>query len=96
MKPLTIVALGALVGLVLGGNVYAHVPLFPTSSVATSAKKIRFVYGIIYQVLHHKPAYTSEEAARIRGTPLASGAKALICRGDDAFVMFVVPADRKL
>ncbi|MCY2992485.1 MAG: hypothetical protein NTY19_32080, partial [Planctomycetota bacterium] len=42
------------------------------------------------------PVYTSEEAARVRGTPLASGAKALVCKGEDRFVMFVVPADRKL
>ena len=52
--------------------------------------------GLGYQVLRHEPVYTSEEAARIRGTPLASGAKALICKGEDRFVMFVVPADRKL
>ena len=53
-------------------------------------------HGIAFQVLRHEPVYTSEEAARVRGTPLASGAKALICKGDDAFVMLVVPADRKL
>ena len=53
-------------------------------------------HGIAFQVLRHEPVYTSEEAARIRGTPLASGAKALICKGEDRFVMFVVPADRKL
>jgi Ala-tRNA(Pro) deacylase len=40
--------------------------------------------------------YTSEEAAAVRGTPLASGAKALICRADGQFVMFVLPADRRL
>jgi len=49
-----------------------------------------------YDVLRHAPVYTSQEAAQIRGTPLASGAKALVCKGDDAVVMFVVPADRKL
>jgi len=53
-------------------------------------------HGIAFQVLRHEPVYTSEEAARVRGTPLASGAKALICKGEDVFVMFVVPADRKL
>ena len=31
-------------------------------------------HGLGYQVLRHEPVYTSEEAARIRGTPLASGA----------------------
>ena len=53
-------------------------------------------HGLGYQVLRHEPVYTSEDVARIRGTPLASGAKALICKGEDRFVMFVVPADRKL
>ena len=53
-------------------------------------------HGVAFQVLRHEPVYTSEEAARVRGTPLASGAKALIVKGEEGFVMFVVPADRKL
>jgi Ala-tRNA(Pro) deacylase len=53
-------------------------------------------HGIAYEVLRHEPVYTSEEAARVRGTPLASGAKALVCKGEESFVMFVLPADRKL
>lgn len=51
---------------------------------------------IQYEVLRHAPVYTSEEAAAVRGTTLASGAKALICRADDRFSMFVIPADRRL
>ena len=53
-------------------------------------------HGIAFQVLRHEPVYTSEEAAQVRGTPLASGAKALVCKGEEGFVMFAVPADRKL
>ena len=49
-----------------------------------------------YDVLHHAPVFTSEEAAQVRGTPLASGAKALVCKVDERFVIIVVPADRKL
>ena len=49
-----------------------------------------------FAVMRHAPVYTSQEAARVRGTPLASGAKALVCKGDDMVVMFVIPADRKL
>jgi Ala-tRNA(Pro) deacylase len=52
--------------------------------------------GVAFQVLRHEPVYTSEEAARVRGTPLASGAKALVCKVDAGFVLFVLPADRKL
>ena len=53
-------------------------------------------HGVAYDVLHHPPVFTSEEAARVRGTTLASGAKALVCRADDRFVLFVLPGDRRL
>ena len=52
--------------------------------------------GIAVEVRQHAPVYTSEEAARVRGTTLSSGAKALVCKADDRFVMIVLPADRKL
>src|SRR4029078_892867 len=52
--------------------------------------------GIAFEVLLHAPVFTSEEAAAVRGTPLASGAKALICKADEQFLMIVLPADRKL
>src|SRR5439155_25954870 len=49
-----------------------------------------------YEVLRHAAVFTSEEAAAVRGTSLASGAKALICKVDQQFLMVVLPADRKL
>ena len=49
-----------------------------------------------FSVLRHNPVFTSEEAAAIRGVALSSGAKALICKLDVRFVMFVIPGDRKL
>src|SRR6516225_10651869 len=52
--------------------------------------------GIAFTVLRHEPVYTSEQAAAVRGVPLASGAKALVLKAGEAFVMAVVPADRKL
>jgi Ala-tRNA(Pro) deacylase len=66
------------------------------SSVFDRVESLLTQHGIGFQVLRHEPVYTSEQAARVRGTPLASGAKALICKGERRFVMFVVPADRKL
>ena len=53
-------------------------------------------HGVAFDVLRHEPVYTSEEAAQVRDAPLASGAKALICKADDRFVLFVMPADRRL
>jgi Ala-tRNA(Pro) deacylase len=67
-----------------------------SSSVSDRVESLLKQYGIVFQVLRHEPVYTSEEAARVRGTPLASGAKALIVKSEEEFVMFVVPADRKL
>jgi Ala-tRNA(Pro) deacylase len=49
-----------------------------------------------YTLLFHRPVFTSEEAAAVRGTPLASGAKALVLKADDRFILAVLPADRKL
>ncbi len=51
---------------------------------------------VSFDVLRHEAVYTSEEAAAVRGTVLGSGAKALICKGDKRFVMFVMPADLRL
>ncbi|MGO9108104.1 MAG: YbaK/EbsC family protein [Thermoguttaceae bacterium] len=67
-----------------------------TASIFERVASLLNEHRITFQVLRHEPVYTSEEAARVRGTPLASGAKALIVKGEEGFVMFVLPADRKL
>jgi Ala-tRNA(Pro) deacylase len=53
-------------------------------------------YGVAFTVLRHEPVYTSEQAAAVRGTPLSSGAKALVVKAGERFVLLVLPADRKL
>jgi Ala-tRNA(Pro) deacylase len=52
--------------------------------------------GVAHTVLRHEPVHTSEAAAAVRGTPLASGAKALIVKAGEHFLLLVLPADRKL
>jgi Ala-tRNA(Pro) deacylase len=52
--------------------------------------------GVAFTVLRHEPVYTSEQAATVRGTSLASGAKALVLKAGDNYMMAVLPADRKL
>src|SRR5438128_1618007 len=52
--------------------------------------------GVAFTVLRHEPVFTSEQAAAVRGTPLASGAKALVLKAGDSFLLAVLPADRKL
>jgi Ala-tRNA(Pro) deacylase len=51
---------------------------------------------VAYRLLRHEPVLTSEEASRVRGTPLEAGAKALVCHADDRVVLIVVPADARL
>ena len=65
-------------------------------SVFDRVEKLLESQHLPFSVALHKPVYTSEEAAEVRGVPLSTGAKALICKGEDQFVMFVIPADRKL
>jgi Ala-tRNA(Pro) deacylase len=49
-----------------------------------------------YRLMRHEPVRTSEEAARVRGTPLEQGAKALVFRAGGRHVLLVLPADRRV
>ena len=51
---------------------------------------------ISFKEIEHVPTPTSEASAPARGEPLGVGAKALLLRTDDAFRLFVLPADCKL
>ncbi|MBI2572645.1 hypothetical protein HYV86_02185 [Candidatus Woesearchaeota archaeon] len=44
----------------------------------------------------HAPTPTSQDSARERGEPLKIGAKALLVKADEEFILLVIPADRKL
>ena len=46
--------------------------------------------------MHHQAVFTSEESAKIRGTELKQGAKALVFKTEDKYVMAVISADRKV
>ena len=52
--------------------------------------------GIPFTQTQHRPVYTSAEAAEVRGVSLHSGAKALIVKGGENFLMVVIPADLSL
>jgi Ala-tRNA(Pro) deacylase len=65
-------------------------------SVFARVEQLLTERGVPFTVLRHAPVFTSEEAAAVRGTPLASGAKALVVKAGERFVLLIVPADRKL
>ncbi len=52
--------------------------------------------GVEYKESRHPPVRTSEEAAKVRGTSLHEGAKALICEHDNGFAQVVVPGDKRI
>ncbi|MEK7188430.1 MAG: amino acid--tRNA ligase-related protein, partial [Patescibacteria group bacterium] len=48
---------------------------------------------IKYSHFEHEPVFTSEDSARVRGTSLHQGAKALVLQTDQEFILYVLPAD---
>ena len=51
---------------------------------------------VSFRLVEHEPTTTSEESARVRGTPLEQGAKAMLFRADGKPVLLVLPADRRV
>ena len=49
-----------------------------------------------YEIFEHEPVYTSEDAARVRGVDIKSGAKSMVIRSDGKFYNFVLSAARKI
>lgn len=52
--------------------------------------------GVAFRLLEHPPVFTSEEASRVRGTPLEAGAKALVLQAPDQAVHVVLPGHRRV
>lgn len=48
---------------------------------------------INYKRYEHKPVFTSEDSAKVRGTTVHQGAKALVLDSNKGLVLFVLPAD---
>lgn len=53
-------------------------------------------HAVKYQEFTHQPVFTSEEAAKVRNTPLAQGAKALVMIADKKPIVLVVSAATKV
>ncbi len=49
-----------------------------------------------FKTFEHVPVFTSAEAAKVRGTKVSQGAKALVMIADKKPIMIVVPGDRKV
>lgn len=51
---------------------------------------------ISYQALEHEPTPTCADSARVRGTSMDQGAKALVCYGDKKPLLIVLPCSRRI
>ncbi len=51
---------------------------------------------IEFTLFTHPPVFTSEEAAKIRGISLKSGAKSMIVRSNGKFYNFILSAEKKI
>jgi Ala-tRNA(Pro) deacylase len=52
--------------------------------------------GVSFRIMDHAPVFTSEEAARVRGTPLEAGAKALVLYAANQPIQVVLPGHRRI
>lgn len=51
---------------------------------------------VVYHIIEHEPVYTSAQAESISGLDLSQGAKALLLKADAAFILAVLPGNRRL
>ena len=68
----------------------------PESDLFGEIKRMLDKEKIQYKLFEHEPVFTSEQAAKVRRTPLRQGAKALIMFADNKPIMIVLTADRKV
>jgi Ala-tRNA(Pro) deacylase len=68
------------------------------SPVPVTERLLRWLreQGPSFRLLEHAPVFTSEEAARVRGTPIEAGAKALVLRAEEQTVHVVLPGHRRV
>lgn len=52
--------------------------------------------GIKYEVMEHEPVYTSEQAAKVRNESVNSGAKSLLLKSNNGFILAVLPGGKRL
>jgi Ala-tRNA(Pro) deacylase len=65
-------------------------------TMAYQIKKLLDDNNIEYKAMEHEPVYTCEQAAKVRGTRLSQGTKALVLKADGKYVMAILPGDKEL
>ena len=70
----------------------------PSGATAVTERLVRWLreHGATFRLVEHAPVFTSEEASRVRGTPIEAGAKALVLRAEERSVHVVLPGHRRV
>jgi Ala-tRNA(Pro) deacylase len=70
----------------------------PLGRTAVTERLERWLHecGVRFRLMEHPPVFTSDEAARVRGTPIEAGAKALVLLAADDPVHVVLPGHRRV
>lgn len=66
------------------------------TALLDSIRELLRAGGAAFEEVGHEPVFTSEEAAKVRGCPLAMGAKSIVFKVDREFHLFVTSAARTL
>jgi Ala-tRNA(Pro) deacylase len=53
-------------------------------------------HNVTFEEIEHKPVYTSEQAAKVRGMSMESGAKSLLLKTEKDFVLVILPGNKRL
>jgi len=67
-----------------------------TSPVLDKILELLKENSIEYELIEHEPVFTSEQAAKVRGSNLEMGAKAMVFSADKKPILIVVPGDKKI
>lgn len=59
-------------------------------------EKFLKAHDIDYEVFHHAPAYTAQETAEAQHVPGEQLVKSVIVKGDEGYIMCVLPATHRL
>lgn len=52
--------------------------------------------NIKYELKHHEPLFTSEQAARVRGDSLKQGAKSIVMKSKDKYFLIVISGAKRI
>ena len=66
------------------------------SSVLEQIRALLIAKAIPFKAWEHKPTYTSEQAAAVRGEDIKIGAKAMVLKADSQFIMCVLSAAKRI